>query len=129
MGFVIGIIVLGLVFVVGIVSLSHRFEMKKMEMSAKLKNLSTNTEKRVEQLEKDNINLRKRIENLEAIIVERDMQLNTGLDDFQESTDTLPSNNQMGQKLNFPSLICFSCSFSASYATFHVNEKKLNPSG
>jgi len=95
MGFVIGIIVLGLVFVVGIVSLSHRFEMKKMEMSAKLKNLSTNTEKRVEQLEKDNINLRKRIENLEAIIVERDMQLNTGLDDFQESTDTLPSNNQI----------------------------------
>ncbi len=80
MGFILVMILCSFGFVFGIITMAHRYEMEKLKLTSKLDQEAQTEATQVSQT-KTIEQLRKRIENLEAIIVDQDLLHKTGLED------------------------------------------------
>ena len=76
------IYILAVIFtgVIGITYVDGMMKLKKEQLKAEKKGNNSQLSQQVEQLTRKNADLQRRIENLEAIIVDSDLRLDTGLD-------------------------------------------------
>jgi len=75
--YILGTIFLG---IIGITYVDNYMKIQKARFDSSKKQGDDSLKKELDLLKKENLDLRKRIENLEAIIVDDDMRLMTGID-------------------------------------------------
>ncbi len=99
-GAIVLVVFAGIGFVLSILVLSYRFEIKRLSLQAKLEGKSSSDiDEKVSQLEQKNNLLTKRIETLEAIIIDEDMKMKTGIVDYKDTDDVSQKEKQQNKNI------------------------------
>ncbi|MEM6629851.1 MAG: hypothetical protein AAF694_09260 [Bacteroidota bacterium] len=88
--------IMGVIFsgVIGIIWMSNRAKLAQIKAKAYSRGNSSYVDKDIEDIRQENRDLRRRIEILEAIVVDADMKLMTGLESELERRDEISSRRQ-----------------------------------
>ncbi len=93
--YILGVIFLG---IMGITYIDNYMKIQKEKLQKRSPEHNDEFEQELQSLKQQNAELKKRIENLEAIVIEEDMKLMTGLNDMDKEDKGKADNPQNRQR-------------------------------